>query len=336
MSEPTPTDTAPERPTPSRWPLAALVITTMVGLGGTGYYFLYQKEEMASRRRQEASPLAYFEARERQQAMPEETEGTDTAEDSLPMPDEPVSVPSEETPPEAPQASESITETDIPAVQENDQLVAQEERIAALEARLDAMQQEMESLSAALAQLPARMEESAATEDRAALVAQFYRVRQQAMDARPFDESLAALLAMEGLDGETYATLGKLQGAAEEGVPSLKALQKDFARSFEEYLSRQRTDAPSQSLWRDMRGSLAGLVRVRKVGAQHAGDDDASILARAEAALSDGKLPDAVKEVAMLSPDAAAYFNEWRGEARQRLRVLATFERLERRLLPRP
>lgn len=330
MSEPSPTDSAPapERPTPSRWPIAALVVTTLVGLGGTGYYFLYQKEEIASRRRQEASPLAYFQSRERMHGASQESD------DDLPMPDEPASPNLADMPADAPTSAEP--QDDIAHVQESDQLASQEDRIAALEARLDAMQQEMESLSAAVAQLPSRLEESAAGDERAAMVAQFYRVRQQAMDSRPFDEPLAALLAMEGLDGETYAALGKLQSVAEEGIPSMKALQKGFSRGLEEYLSRQRTDAPSKSLWSDMRGSLTGLVRVRKVGAQHTGDDDASVLARAEAALGDGKLPETVKEVAMLSPDAAAYFTEWRGEARQRLRVLATFERLERRLLPRP
>ena len=331
MSEPTTPESphAPERMTPSRWPLVALVATTLMGLGGTGYYFLYQKEEMASRRRQEASPLAYFEARQKQDVTTEEA--PNEAAD-LPMPDVPADMEAMAAPEDVP-AEEPAMAPEESAVQSEDQLTAQEQRIVALEARIEALTQEMEGLSEAMAHMPAQTEEATAANDRGSLVAQFYRVRQQAMDAHPFDDALAALLAMEGLDGESYAALGKLQGAAEQGIPSVKSLQKEFARCFEEYLARRRANASTDGMWSDMKGSLAGLVRVRKVGAQHDGDDDASLLARAEAALNDGKLPDAVKEIAMLSPEAAPYFTDWRGDARRRLHVLSIFERLESRLL---
>jgi uncharacterized coiled-coil protein SlyX len=320
----------PERPRASKAPLAALLITTLIGLGGTGYYFLYQKEEMASRRRQEASPLAYFQSRD--QATPAESETEEESRSSgfgdLPMPDAPVETDSEDAQAEIPSAEEapaaesSTSTADTPTP---------DARLIALEARMARLEQEMEGLSEAMAHLPEQLESP--TAQTSALLPQFYRVRQRALDAKPFSDELQALLAMEGLDGETYAALGKLQGAAENGLPSTKTLQKSFARSMQDYLTRARSEAAPGKLWDDMKGRLGSLVQIRKVGAEHAGDDDASLLARAEAATEGGDFDWALKDVSMLSADAAPYFDEWRRDVRRRLRALATFERIERRLL---
>lgn len=323
----------PEKTRTLQWPVAALVVTTLIGLGGTGYYFLYQKEEMASRRRQEASPLAYFQSRQKEKAQ-EEPETLAESAESEPANDEALNgtadAPTEQSSEALPDAANGENPTTSPDMMH--QLAMQAQRMDAIEARMDALAQEMEGLSEAMAHLPEQQASSPQSET-IELLAQFYRMRQQAMESRPFDDALASLLSMEGVDGETYALLGKLQGTAEEGLSSLKTLQKQFAASMEDYLSKRRTDAPSESLWGDMRGRLGGLGRVRKVGAQHEGDDDSSILARAEAALNEGDLVKASTEVSMLSGNAAPYFAEWRADARRRQRTLTTFERIERRLL---
>jgi hypothetical protein len=318
----------PEKTRPPQWPVAALVVTALIGLGGTGYYFLYQKEEIASRRRQQASPLAYFQSRQKEKVQ-EASEGPALSESEN---DEALNGTADttlfESSGETSQGSAySSASSDI-----QNQLAMQAQRMDAIEARMDALAQEMESLSEAMAH---RHEQQASSPqgETVELLAQFYRLRQQAMESRPFDDALAALLAMEGVDGETYAMLGKLQGVADEGLSSIKTLQKQFAASMEDYLSKRRTDAPSQSIWGDMRDRLGGLVRVRKVGAQHEGDDDSSILARAEAALNEGDLVKASTEISMLSGGAAPYFTKWRTDARRRQRTVSTLERVERRLL---
>ncbi|MBY0355213.1 MAG: hypothetical protein K2Q12_05730, partial [Rickettsiales bacterium] len=150
--------------------------------------------------------------------------------------------------------------------------------------------------------------------------------------AQPVSEALAILLNMDGLDGESYAALGTLQGISEEGMPSSLELKKQFNRSLQDYLSREVSPTQSGGLWADMRDRLGSLVHVRKVGAQHRGDDDASIIARSEAFIETQALDKAVKEMAMLSGDAAPHFHQWRMQARQRLKTLATFKTLEQRL----
>lgn len=333
VSDPTPTDESafePERPRASKGPILALLITTLIGLGGTGYYFLYQKEEIASRRRQEASPLAYFQSRE--QASPVEDgakeENLDHGFGDLPMPEAPTEQPIIED------ATKSASNGTIPP--ENSAMAPSgdpppDARLDAIEARMARLEQEMESLSEAMAHLPAQLETPSA--HTSALLAQFYRVRQRALDAKPFSDELQALLATEGLDGETYAALGKLQGLAENGLASTKTMQKGFSRSMEHYLTRTRSAAASGHLWADMKNRLGSLVQIRKVGAEHTGDDDASILARVEVAVNEGNFSKALKETSMLSAEAAPYFNDWRDDIRLRLRALSMLERVERRLL---
>lgn len=324
----------------SRHAIIALVVSSLIGLGGTGYYFLYQKEKIASLRRQEASPLAYFDARQKEVTQEDVSTDSPDAEPTateIPLPpafeEQPVSA--GENLPAQTEASDASTSVDSGALPASvlDRMAAQQQRIDEMEARIEALTQEVETLK----ETPSRSSDGNALvsdqNEQLTLLKQFYRTRQQALSARPFSEPLAALLAMEGLDGETYTALGKLQGVAENGLASPARLKKEFTRAFDDYLSRTRSHASSEGLWPEIKARMSGLVQIRKVGAQHKDDDDASILARAEAAVAEENITLAVSELSLLSPDAAPYFHEWRQQARQRLRTLASFERLEHQLV---
>jgi hypothetical protein len=331
-----------EKSRPPIWTIATLSVTALLGIAGTGYYFLYQKEALASQRRQAASPLAYFESRQRVRSFDEEPNAPLQPQDSVATRSSPAEEPETKEENALAFSERTVVETDneeaLTTTRAADnsgdlanQLAQQTQRMDALEARLDALSQQLDGLGEALAERP--VAHSAATSEDTALLIQFYRVREQAMQARPFEDTLAALLAMEGLDGETYALLARLQRVADDGIASQKELRKRFATSLEDYLSRRRTDAPSTGLWEDMRGQLGGLIRVRKIGAQHEGDDDGALIARAEAALAEGDLASAAKEVSMLSAQAAPYFADWRQQVRRRQNTLDIFERVERRLM---
>ncbi|MBY0356014.1 MAG: hypothetical protein K2Q12_09870, partial [Rickettsiales bacterium] len=186
-----------------RWPIFALIAMGLTGLGGTGYYFIYQKEEIATRRRQDASPVAYFQSRQNGEQPTNEAEEAELAS-SLEMPEAPADVATSvasnlvtenvaSTPAPNEQALAEATDNAQASTDVLDRMAAQEQKIEALEARLDAAEQEMQGLSDALAQSAASGSDEAASSDRADLLIQFYRVRQRAINAQPFSEALAIL-----------------------------------------------------------------------------------------------------------------------------------------------
>ncbi len=59
-------------------------------------------------------------------------------------------------------------------------------------------------------------------------------------------------------------------------------------------------------------GMIGSLVMMRKIGADHAGGDDASIIARLEHYAQNNQLKDAVELAQSLSVEASPYFKKWR------------------------
>ncbi len=64
-----------------------------------------------------------------------------------------------------------------------------------------------------------------------------------------------------------------------------------------------------------------GLVSMRKIGAEHQGDDDATIIARVEHYAKHNQLKDAVEEAQKLSVQASPHFKEWRKIAYETLEM---------------
>src|SRR5690606_24452829 len=126
----------------------------------------------------------------------------------------------------------------------------------------------------------------------------------QAVEALQPPETLAPLLA-------TLAT------HADEGVPTLQALQRRFGAVLAEAL-RADAAAAREGWVEETLGRLTGLVTIRRTG-EVAGDDAEAILARAEARLAAGDLAAAVAELEALTGPAAAAVAPWLEAARLRL-----------------
>jgi hypothetical protein len=69
------------------------------------------------------------------------------------------------------------------------------------------------------------------------------------------------------------------------------------------------------SLYGNKQNILGGLVRIRKVGREHQGNDDGAIIARIEHYAGKGNLKDALAESQNLSVAASPYFKQWRKNA---------------------
>ena len=66
---------------------------------------------------------------------------------------------------------------------------------------------------------------------------------------------------------------------------------------------------------------LGGLVRIRKVGREHQGNDDGAIIARIEHYAGKGNLKDALEQSQNLSVAASPYFKQWRKNAYSQLEM---------------
>ena len=78
---------------------------------------------------------------------------------------------------------------------------------------------------------------------------------------------------------------------------------------------------------------LSGLVTLRRIGGDIAGDTTEAIIARAEARLGVGDLAAAVAEVAALNGARAEAAASWLGDARVRLAAEAALAELDARAI---
>lgn len=157
----------------------------------------------------------------------------------------------------------------------------------------------------------------------------------------PFDASLAALEALAGpgdeADGDgVAAALAALTPHAATGIATLETLRNRFTPLAEAIL-RAAVAPPGGSpggTWISRTlARLSGLVTVRRVGGDVAGDTTEAIVARAEARLGVGDLAAAVAEVVALDGAGAEVAASWLGDARARLAAEAALAALDARVI---
>ena len=153
----------------------------------------------------------------------------------------------------------------------------------------------------------------------------------------PFAASLAALEALAGPDGRAdddgvAAALTALTPHAATGIATLEALRDRFTPLAETIL-RAAVAPPGESWMSRTLARLSGLVTLRRVGGDVAGDTTEAIVARAEARLGVGDLAAAVAEVAALDGARAEAAASWLGDARARLAAEAALAALDARAI---
>lgn len=164
-------------------------------------------------------------------------------------------------------------------------------------------------LEAALARLTAA-ETEAQDRAKAAEAATVLAARGQALDAlsaavakgRPFTAELAELA-----DPALTTALG---GMADTGVPSLETLQADFPEAAREALRLARATDTGAGWGARLVDFLAAQTGARSV-APREGDDPDAVLSRAEFALSEGRVPDALAELLALDAAIRAPLDPW-------------------------
>lgn len=197
-------------------------------------------------------------------------------------------------------------------------------RLAKLEQQLNdqpaANQAEVDAALARLAEAEAeatrRADEATAAAEAAAHKARLDQLREAVTSGVPFEAELAALN-----DPDLAATLSPHAA----GIPTLAALQADFPEAARQSLQLARANAPDTGWGTRLTDFLAAQTGARSLTPRE-GDDPDAILSRAEFALSEGRLADALAEVKALPEPIRVPFAEWITRAEARLTVLAALE----------
>jgi hypothetical protein len=174
----------------------------------------------------------------------------------------------------------------------------------------------LSDLSGRLVVVENRNVDAAATQAQAiGLAIAAAEIRRTLRSGAPYSAELATLRGLAGGDASLALPLATLAESADAGVPTVAALARRFDASIGDILAADRTraDAP---WYRRALDRVSGIVSVRRVGGDAAGNSTDAIVARAETKLADGELAGAVAEVAALQEAAAGVAAPWLADAR--------------------
>jgi hypothetical protein len=193
---------------------------------------------------------------------------------------------------------------------------------------LAALTERLAKLEAALPELAAAIgKENNGAKSAAAAIA-FANLRAAVSDGRPYAAELDTISALVPSVGD----LGVLPAYAEKGIPTVP----DLARSFvvaKEGAQVATAPASSGSLVDTLMASAQSLVTIKRLDEPTTGQGPGAALARAKAALDQGDLAAAVKEVETLDSASREAFAAWLGQAHARLSADETLIQLESTLL---
>lgn len=202
---------------------------------------------------------------------------------------------------------------------------ASDAAVAAYERELQALQ---DAMAAQRREIEAMMSEAQAAEDNAEETAEAAMRRaaltriQTAIDAGSgFAPALADLQAT-GVDIPQ-----NLNAHAEEGVASLAELQNAFPAVAREALAASRRVAAEAGEGGGFGAFLKTQLGARSLEPREGSDPDA-ILSRAEAAVREGRLTDALAEIEALPEEGKAEISDWAARVSERLEVVAATETL--------
>ena len=201
--------------------------------------------------------------------------------------------------------------------------------VAAYERELDAMRSELVAQRAQNAELAAGI--TAAAESASA------EIDAAAQRAHELEERGAMMRILASLEtgGGFAPALDVLSGrdvpaalsAAAGGVPTIAALKEQFAEP-----ARAALDASLRAEAGDNPGDRLSAFLRAQVGARsltpREGNDPDAILSRAEAAVADGRLEDALAEIAALPEEGQAEMAGWVADAKTRIEAVAAAKAL--------
>jgi hypothetical protein len=195
-------------------------------------------------------------------------------------------------------------------------------------AELAALSERIAKLEAALPELAASIGKESSGSKAAALAIAFANLRAAVSDGRAYAAELDTISALSPSVGD----LGVLPAYAEKGIPTVPELARSFAVA-RDGAQASAASEPSGSIIDTLLASAQSLVTIKRVDAPPTGEGPDAALARAKAALDQGDLAGAVKEVETLSGAERDAFSAWLGQAHARLSADETLMQLESALL---
>ena len=194
--------------------------------------------------------------------------------------------------------------------------------------QLTTLDQRIAKLEAALPELSTAIDRSSASAKSGAAAIAFANLRNAVAAGRPYAAELAALKSLIPDPGD----LGALPGHAETGIPTVAALADTLTKLAE--TSAAAPPAPAEtSILDSMMASAKSAISIRRIGADATGGKPEAVLARADAALKQGDLATAIKEVESLPAQARDPFAGWLDDARARASANDSLSKLESTVL---
>jgi hypothetical protein len=190
--------------------------------------------------------------------------------------------------------------------------------------QLTTLDQRIAKLEAALPDLSTA---AARAKSGAAAIA-FANLRDAVAAGRPYAAELAVLRSLTPDLGD----LGALPAHAEAGIPTVAELARSLQKVAE--TSAAPRPAPAEASFLDsMIASAKSAVTIRRVGADTTGTEPSAVMARAEAALQQGDLTAAIKEIEAMPAPSRDAFADWLEDARTRASANDTLTKLESAVL---
>lgn len=202
-------------------------------------------------------------------------------------------------------------------------IAAYEREIADIRARMDGQQSELQAMvDATTAQLDQTRAEAAAIEANAVASARAAVARTALSKVQTALESGAPFgAALSELGGAVDVAVPDALSQQSDGIPTLSQLQNAFPAAAREALTVARQEGAAGEGEGGLTAFLRSQLNVRSV-APREGDSADAILSRAEAALREGRLSDAMAETASLPEVSRGAMTDWLAQAEQRAAAL--------------
>ena len=182
-----------------------------------------------------------------------------------------------------------------------------------------AVSEALDASKAAIADAKAAEEEARAKAQRAAQAQALVDIQAALEDGSPY---AGVLPLLDGID-----IPDTLAAAANEGVTTLPELHDAYTVAARQALSVSRSEAATDSTAARASTWLQNQLGVRSL-APSEGDDPDAVLSRAEAALAEARLEDAIAELSALPEGGQQVLSEWMATASARAEALAAANEL--------
>jgi hypothetical protein len=194
--------------------------------------------------------------------------------------------------------------------------------------QLTTVDQRIARLEAALPNLSTAIDRSAAGAKSGAAAIAFANLCDAANAGRPYAAELAVFQSfLPGSD------LGALASHAETGIPTIAELARSLDKVAEASAAPPPAAPSEASFLESMIASAKSAVSIRRIGADTAGTEPSAALTKAEAALAQGDLAAAIKEVEAMPAPSRDAFTAWLDDARARATANDTLTKLENTVL---